>query len=86
MQNRLFVARKQEICTRKEANQKYSHDAITGHFHERALKIAGRTVGNILERKSESYVYGMLPAEGQMSKEINIYRRRTCNVVSNVHY
>ena len=28
----------------------------------------------------------MLPAEGQMSKEGDIYRRRTYNVVSNVHY
>ena len=57
-----------------------------GIFHERALKIAGRTVGNILERKYESNVYGMLPAGGQIVSQVNIYRRRTCNVVSNVHY
>ena len=37
-----------------------------------ALKIAGRTVSNIPERKSESDFYGMLPAEGQMSKEVDI--------------
>ena len=51
------------------------------------LKIAGRTVGNILERKSESDFYRMLPAEGQKSKEAKIWtdRRITSNVVSNVH-
>ena len=74
MQNRLFVAQKQEIYTFEEANQKYSQDAIAGHFsHACVLKIAGRTVGNILERKSESNFYGMLPGEGQISKEANIY-------------
>ena len=59
---------------------------IAGHFsHECARKIAGRAGGNIIERKSEPNFYGMLPAEGQMSKEVDIYIR-TCDVVSNVHY
>ena len=72
--------------TLKELNQKYSQDAIAGYFsHECALKIAGRTVGNIREIKSESNFYGMLPAEGQKTKEVNIYGR-TCDVVSNIHY
>ena len=83
----VFIAQKQEICTLKEANQKYSQDVIAGHFScECALKIAGKAVGNILERKSESDVYGMLPAEGQMSKVVDIYGIRTCDVVFNVPY
>ena len=48
------MAQKREICAYKEANQKFTQDAIAEHFSRKwEVKIARRTVGNILERRSE---------------------------------
>ena len=51
----LTVAQKREIYAYKEVNQKFTQDTIAKHplLHKWEVKIARRTVGNILERRSE---------------------------------
>ena len=71
--------------TVKEALYVYVY-VCTAFFTRVCAQDCWKNNQKILERKSESEFYGMLPAEGQMSKEVDIYTRRTCDVVSNVHY